>query len=91
MPADRDRNVVDESPDHIDRPQFNTDQIVNWNYPCCEKDGFDTSKTADCLPLCTNADCPVRMFSVFRGEIDEWSAPKRGNTMSNTSNRGIEQ
>lgn len=63
-----DRPVRDSSPDYIDRPEFNTEQIVDWDCPVCGEPGFDNPRTADYYPTCSNSDCPVRMFSVFRGE-----------------------
>ena len=62
-----DQQVIDSSPDYIDRPTFDTDEVVDWNCPHCGEAGFDSPKTADYYPLCTN-ECPVKMFTVFRGE-----------------------
>lgn len=50
------------------KPTFDTDQIVDWRCPCCKENGFDDRRSADYYPVCTNQDCPVKMFSVFRGE-----------------------
>lgn len=62
--------VIDGSSEHIDRPTFDTTQVVNWNCPNCGEPGFDDRRSADYYPVCTNMDCPVKMFSVFRGEND---------------------
>ena len=64
------RLVHDDSPEYIERPQFDTDQVVDWNCPNCGEDGFDTPRTADYYPICNNNDCAVYLFTVFRGEPD---------------------
>jgi hypothetical protein len=68
-----DSGIRDSSPDYIDRPQFDTDRVVDWDCPCCGDAGFDSRRTADYYPLCTNRDCAVKMFTVFRGEHSEVS------------------
>lgn len=60
--------VVDSSPDYIERPTFETDQVVDWDCPNCGEPGFDSHRTADYYPLCTTDGCPVEMFTVFRGK-----------------------
>lgn len=62
--------VLDSSPEYTKRPTFKTDEIVDWDCPCCGEPGFDDRRTADYYPICTNRDCAVKMFSVFRGEPD---------------------
>lgn len=47
-------------------PEFDTDKIVDWTCPSCGENGSDSHRTADYYPLCTNLDCRVSMFSVFR-------------------------
>lgn len=47
-------------------PTFDTDKVVDWTCPSCGEEGFCSRKTADYYPLCTNTDCRVEMFSVFR-------------------------
>lgn len=60
--------VVDGSNHQENRPTFDTDQVVNWNCPVCGEPGYDHPKTANYYPTCNESDCPVRMFTVFRGE-----------------------
>lgn len=52
-------------------PTFDTDQVVDWTCPCCGQNGYDDRRSRESLPVCTNTDCAVKMFSVFRGEPDE--------------------
>lgn len=52
-------------------PTFDTDQVVDWTCPCCGEEGYDNPRTADYYPTCANSGCPVKMFTVFRGEPDE--------------------
>ena len=66
----RDAVVRDSSPEYIDRPEFDTDEVVDWDCPCCGEYGSDDRRTADYYPICTNQDCPVYLFTVFRGEAD---------------------
>ena len=47
-------------------PTFDTDKVVDWACPSCGENGYDSPRTADYYPLCTNSDCRVSMFSVFR-------------------------
>jgi len=48
------------------RPTFETEKVVDWTCPSCGENGYDSRRTADYYPLCTNTDCRVEMFSVFR-------------------------
>lgn len=64
------QTVRDNSPEYIDRPEFDTEQVVDWNCPNCGEAGFDDRRSADYYPACTNQDCPVKMFTVFRGESE---------------------
>jgi len=62
--------VRDSGPEYLSRPEFDTGKVVDWDCPCCGKYGHDDRRSAEYYPICTNLDCPVKMFSVFRGEPD---------------------
>lgn len=59
-------------------PTFDTDKVVDWTCPSCGENGYDNRRTADYYPTCTNTDCRVGMFSVFRS-VD----PKTDHTEGN--------
>jgi len=53
---------------------FDTTNVVDWRCPCCGEDGFvDLGRHAPAYAMCTGSgnDCPVYLFSVFRGEPDD--------------------
>lgn len=63
-------HVVKGEPSGVGMPTFDTDQVVDWRCPCCKENGHDDRRSADYYPVCTNRDCPVKMFCVFRGESE---------------------
>ena len=51
-------------------PEFDTDQVVDFTCPLCGKDGYHRRGLAEYYLICTG-DCPVKLFSVFRGGPDD--------------------
>lgn len=47
-------------------PEFDTDKVVDWTCPQCGENGYHRRGLADYYVICTNRDCAVKLFSVFR-------------------------